>query len=140
MTPALVLLALYGAALLVLGWLASRRAASSPEDYFLAGSGLGTVVLFMALFGTNCTPFVLVGVPGVSVLEGSVRLAELVRGAEPVDVPAEVSQQDRRCDDPGRESQGARTALSTLCHMQRVADDRLQVKVRLALRTTTKRV
>ena len=49
MTPALVLLALYGAALLVLGWLASRRAASSPEDYFLAGSGLGTVVLFMAL-------------------------------------------------------------------------------------------
>ena len=64
MTPALVLLALYGAALLVLGWLASRRAASSPEDYFLAGSGLGTVVLFMALFGTNCTPFVLVGVPG----------------------------------------------------------------------------
>ena len=71
MTPALVLLVLYGVALLALGWLASRRAASSPEDYFLAGSGLGTVVLFMALFGTNCTPFVLVGIPGRAYHDGA---------------------------------------------------------------------
>jgi len=59
-------------ALLVLGiglW-ASRRPTRSPEDYFLAGRSLGTVVLFMALFGTNCTAFVLVGIPGQAYHDG----------------------------------------------------------------------
>ena len=40
---------------LIVGVLATRRAGGSPEDYFLAGRRLGTVVLFMALFGTNAT-------------------------------------------------------------------------------------
>lgn len=71
MTPSLVVLAVYAAAVLALGALAARRASSSPEDYFLAGSGLGTVVLFMALFGTNCTPFVLVGIPGRAYHDGA---------------------------------------------------------------------
>jgi len=56
--------ALYFAVVLVLGTLATRRSSRSPEEYFLAGRGLGTLVLFMALFGTNCTTFVLVGIPG----------------------------------------------------------------------------
>ena len=65
-----VAVAIYFAAVLVLGTLASRRSASSPEEYFLAGRGLGTVVLFMALFGTNCTSFVLVGIPAQAYLHG----------------------------------------------------------------------
>ncbi len=61
-----VAVALYFAVVLALGVFATRRSSRSPEEYFLAGRGLGTVVLFMALFGTNCTSFVLVGIPGIS--------------------------------------------------------------------------
>ncbi|MHC4892704.1 MAG: hypothetical protein ACYTFV_04915 [Planctomycetota bacterium] len=50
MNPSLVILAAYVLAVLALGAIAARRAGRTPEDYFLAGSGLGTVVLFMALF------------------------------------------------------------------------------------------
>lgn len=71
MTLALAVLGLYVLAVLALGAFASRRAGRTPEEYFLAGSGLGTVVLFMALFGTNCTPFVLVGVPGRAYHDGA---------------------------------------------------------------------
>lgn len=59
-------IALYALFVLGAGWLATRRASRSPEEYFLAGRGLGSAVLFMALFGTNCTAFVLVGVPGLA--------------------------------------------------------------------------
>jgi len=61
-----------GYVLLVLGlgaW-SARRADGSAEGYFLAGRGLSRVVLFMALFGTNCTAFVLVGVPGRAYHDG----------------------------------------------------------------------
>lgn len=56
--------AVYVTVVLVLGLISTRRAGKSPEDYFLAGRALGPLVLFMALFGTNNTSFVLVGVPG----------------------------------------------------------------------------
>ena len=58
--------AVYVAVVLVLGFVATRRASKSPEEYFLAGRALGPLVLFMALFGTNNTSFVLVGIPGLS--------------------------------------------------------------------------
>lgn len=64
------LLLLYVGAVVAAGLLAGRRASKSPEEYFLAGSGLGTGVLFMALFGTNCTAFVLVGVPAQAYRDG----------------------------------------------------------------------
>ena len=54
---------IYIVVVLVLGFIATRRASRSPEEYFLAGRTLGPVVLFMALFGTNNTSFVLVGIP-----------------------------------------------------------------------------
>ena len=71
MNPSLFILAAYVLAVLALGAIAARRAGRTPEDYFLAGSGLGTLVLFMALFGTNCTPFVLVGIPGRAYHDGA---------------------------------------------------------------------
>ncbi|MEM7481058.1 MAG: sodium:solute symporter family protein [Acidobacteriota bacterium] len=58
--------ALYVSVVLVLGAIATRRAGRSPEEYFLAGRTLGPLVLFMALFGTNNTSFVLVGIPGLA--------------------------------------------------------------------------
>lgn len=60
----------YVLVVLVLGAVATRRATRSPTEYFLAGRGLGTVVLFMALFGTNATSFVLVGIPGHAYVHG----------------------------------------------------------------------
>ena len=65
-----VALAAYVLVVLAVGWLATRRATASSEEYFLAGRGLGTLVLFMALFGTNCTAFVLVGIPGQAYHDG----------------------------------------------------------------------
>ena len=70
MTLLLVYLGAYAALVLLVGLLASRRRSETPEDYFLAGRSLGTLVLFMALFGTNCTAFVLVGIPGQAYHDG----------------------------------------------------------------------
>lgn len=60
----LVVAGLYLAVLVAIGAISSRRGATSAEDYFLAGRSFGTVVLFMALFGTNVTAFALLGLPG----------------------------------------------------------------------------
>lgn len=61
-----IAVAIYVGVVVALGLLSRRRAGSSPEEYFLAGRALGPLVLFMALFGTNTTSFVLVGIPGLS--------------------------------------------------------------------------
>jgi SSS family solute:Na+ symporter len=63
-------LAAYVVLVLVVGGLATRRAGASPDEYFLAGRRLGPIVLFMALFGTNATAFVLIGVPGRAYHDG----------------------------------------------------------------------
>lgn len=65
-----IALGLYVLAVLVIGGLATRRAGRSSEEFFLAGRGLGTLVLFMSLFGTNATAFVLVGIPGQAYHDG----------------------------------------------------------------------
>lgn len=59
-----LVVAAYLAVTLAIGALAYRRTAHTPEDYFLGGRAARTFVLFMALFGTNVTPFVLLGIPG----------------------------------------------------------------------------
>ncbi len=63
-------LGVYLGALLLIGWLANRGASRTPDEYFLAGRKLGLIVLFMALFGTNATAFVLIGVPGLAYHDG----------------------------------------------------------------------
>ena len=45
-------IAAYVVVVIAVGLASRRQAGSSPEEYFLAGRKLGTVVLFMALFGT----------------------------------------------------------------------------------------
>ena len=60
----------YAVLVLSVGLLATRTAGRSPEDYFLAGRRLGLVVLFMALFGTNATAFIFVGIPGRAYHDG----------------------------------------------------------------------
>lgn len=65
-----IALVVYAALVLFLGVVSTRRSSTSPEEYFLASRKLGTLVLFMALFGTNATSFVLVGVPGQAYHDG----------------------------------------------------------------------
>jgi SSS family solute:Na+ symporter len=62
--------AVYLAITLAIGWAAYRRTARTAEDYFLGGRATRTFVLFMALFGTNVTPFVLLGIPGLAYHHG----------------------------------------------------------------------
>lgn len=65
-----VLCLVYFAIVLAIGAVAYRRTSGSAEDYFLGGRSARTVVLFMALFGTNVTPFVLMGIPGLAYHQG----------------------------------------------------------------------
>jgi len=60
----------YFVALLAIGWWAERGAERSARGYYLAGGGLGSLALFFALFGTNCSPFVLMGIPGQGYHDG----------------------------------------------------------------------
>lgn len=60
----------YLAVLLGIGIWSARRGARSADDYFLAGRSLGSVVLFMALFGTNVTAFAMIGLPGLAYHHG----------------------------------------------------------------------
>lgn len=60
----------YFVIVLIIGALAYRRTAATAEDYFLGSRSARSLVLFMALFGTNITPFVLMGIPGLAYHHG----------------------------------------------------------------------
>ncbi len=70
MIPIAICCGAYLAIVMIVGAVAYRRTAADPEDYFLGGRAAKTLVLFMALFGTNVTPFVLLGIPGLAYHEG----------------------------------------------------------------------
>ena len=65
-----IMVVAYFLVVLLIGAAAFRRTQSTAEDYFLGGRTAKTVVLFMALFGTNVTPFVLMGIPGLAYHHG----------------------------------------------------------------------
>ena len=67
---AIILIVAYFLAMIVIGWWAERNQERSTAGYYLAGRGLGATALFFALFGTNCSPFVLMGIPGQSYHDG----------------------------------------------------------------------
>ncbi|SNR75166.1 solute:Na+ symporter, SSS family [Haloechinothrix alba] len=50
----------------LLGRAAAARTKHDAESYFLADRGLRRTVLFAAIFGTNMTAFVMLGLPGVA--------------------------------------------------------------------------
>jgi solute:Na+ symporter, SSS family len=66
----LLVIVVYFVIVLIIGALAYRKTASTAEDYFLGNRAAKSVVLFMALFGTNVTPFVLMGIPGMAYHHG----------------------------------------------------------------------
>ncbi len=48
------------------GWVGFRRTRNTADDYFLAGRGIGTVVLFFTLIATNFSAFFFLGMAGES--------------------------------------------------------------------------
>ncbi|MBK6917300.1 MAG: sodium:solute symporter family protein [Deltaproteobacteria bacterium] len=70
MSALLLPVLLYFGVVLVVGAVAARATSANAEDFFLGSRSARTLVLFMALFGTNVTPFVLLGIPGLAYHEG----------------------------------------------------------------------
>ncbi len=52
--------------LVVIGYYGARVAKKTREDYFMAGRGLGSLAVFMALFASNITAFTIIGHAGFS--------------------------------------------------------------------------
>lgn len=57
---------LYFAVLVGIGVYGARVSLKTREDYFLAGRGLGSIAVFMALFASNITAFTIIGHSGFS--------------------------------------------------------------------------
>jgi SSS family solute:Na+ symporter len=56
----------YVAVLVLIGYLGARVTRKTREDYFLAGRGLGSFAIFMALFASNITAFTIIGHAGLA--------------------------------------------------------------------------
>ena len=66
----LIIIAIYLAALLALGFFASRSFRGTSGDYQLASHSIGPFLLLMSIFGTTMTAFALVGSTGEAFKEG----------------------------------------------------------------------
>ena len=58
------ILVLYFCVLIVIGAYGARVTRKTREDYFMAGRGLGSIAIFMALFASNITAFTIIGHAG----------------------------------------------------------------------------
>jgi solute:Na+ symporter, SSS family len=54
----------YVAILLIIGAFSAKVTKKTREDYFMAGRGLGSIAIFMALFASNITAFTIIGYAG----------------------------------------------------------------------------
>jgi len=67
----LIIISIYLALLLGLGFFSSRLFRGTSKDYMLASHSIGPFMLLMSLFGTTMTAFALVGSTGESFKEGA---------------------------------------------------------------------
>ena len=68
---ALVMLCLYLAMLLVLGFLGWKRSRNTEEDYYLAGRSQGWIVSALTIMATFFSSFAFLGQPGLVYKEGA---------------------------------------------------------------------
>ncbi len=59
-----IIIAAYLLLMLLSGFIGMRQSKATPEDYFLAGRGLGTLVLFFTFIATNFSAFFFLGFAG----------------------------------------------------------------------------
>jgi SSS family solute:Na+ symporter len=62
--------AVYTLVLIIIGFYGGKITRKTREDYFMAGRGLGSVAVFMALFATNITAFTIIGHAGFAYQAG----------------------------------------------------------------------
>ncbi|HEX2051438.1 MAG TPA: sodium:solute symporter family protein [Actinomycetota bacterium] len=62
----LAVVALYFAAVVVVGHLSNRMLRRNREDFFLASRSFGVALLFFAVLGTNLSAFAMLGAPGAA--------------------------------------------------------------------------
>ena len=60
-----VIVLLYLSFMVAIGLAGHRAGRNTPDDYFLAGRGIGPVVLFFTLIATNFSAFFFLGFAGV---------------------------------------------------------------------------
>ena len=65
MTLIFVVIGIYLLVTFVTGFIGFKKSGSSPDDYFLAGRGVGTVVMFFTLIATNFSAFFFLGFAGI---------------------------------------------------------------------------
>jgi solute:Na+ symporter, SSS family len=65
-----VVLLVYVSILIGIGAYGARVTLKTREDYFLAGRGLGSIAIFMALFASNITAFTIIGHAGFAYQAG----------------------------------------------------------------------
>ena len=70
MTTRILVLGCYFAAVIALGFMARSRLSESPGRYFLAGRGLGSLVLLGTLAATNFSAFTVFGASGAGYRDG----------------------------------------------------------------------
>jgi len=63
-TLGIIVLLAYVAVLITIGAYGARTTLKTREDYFMAGRGLGSIAVFMALFASNITAFTIIGHAG----------------------------------------------------------------------------
>ncbi len=66
----IAILITYICILLAIGIYGARVSLKTREDYFLAGRGLGSIAMFMALFASNITAFTIIGHAGFAYTVG----------------------------------------------------------------------
>lgn len=64
LTMIMIVVILYFVFMVGLGTVASRTITKDSEGYFLANRGMSSIVLFAAIFGTNMSAFVMLGLAG----------------------------------------------------------------------------
>jgi solute:Na+ symporter, SSS family len=69
-TLGIIVLLAYVAVLITIGAYGARTTLKTREDYFMAGRGLGSIAVFMALFASNITAFTIIGHAGFAYQAG----------------------------------------------------------------------
>ncbi len=73
MTESMVVLLgvfIYFAILIGIGAFSYRISYRTPEDFFIARRGIGTIALFIGVYATNMTAFFMIGIPGAAYHNG----------------------------------------------------------------------
>ena len=97
---ALVVILIYLALLLGLGFFSSRLFRNTSEAFFLASRSIGPFILLMSLFGTTMTAFALVGSTGKAYTHGIGVYGMMARSAPCVDNIVPPPQPRGPCGSP----------------------------------------